>query len=518
MKTARILALCLCAALLWGCQSQTVPPATTTVPTTAPTEPTVPPTTEPPAPDWLNADRISPSYDDFFTQNLPYNTSAAQWLVADGNTMSRYYLLNQTNGLYVSQNNFRGGTRIPNTEALTGLPIVGVDGRWAYLLGEDGILRADLTNGEFSLFIPHSGIFQAELCGYDVLYYAAVSENGTIGIYRMYIPTMTVDVLCEDIVLNPHKGNFRISFPDTTLGTVTWSCFHPDMLTRLAAELADPNSPYREGKDSQGAPDYLWEIPNYLEDPYAFLDNGLMVLCDWIQDDTGIPCWYKCTYNCATGELTEDTGVVDGCWYGTGFAHDHYEPEVTSLPTPTLSMGTWQNIPDAILPDAITAEELYAEGMYDYFDAGLSEPVIQGLPLQSQYPCQLRGSTLIPVTDFPVTMAAQSVRFLYCITEDNTVVQLSHDGSICNVLYTAEGKIHQISYAYGHLYLQDGNTLVEIDIPNLRYRVLLEDENLCEVQAYEEAGKVYFAIGRGLYYQQYLLQTESGALEKAYII
>lgn len=518
MKTVRILALCLCFALLCGCHIQITPPATTTAPTTTATEPTVSPTTEPPAPEWLVSDRVSPSYDDFFIQDLPYNTSATEWLVADGNTMSRYYLLNQTNGLYASKSNFRGGTRIPNTEELTGLPIVGVDGRWAYLLDEDGILRADLTNGEFSLFIPRSGIIQAELCGYDVLYYAAVSEDNTLGIYRLYIPTMTADVLQEGIELDPYTGKFQISFPTTTLGAISWSCLHPDMLTRLKAELADPNSPYRDGKNSQGGPDYLWENPGFLEDPYAFYDAGLMVICNRIQDDTGIPCWYKCTYDCATGELTEDTGVVDGCWYGTGFPHDHFEPEITSLPAPKPSIGAWQDIPGVTLPDTITPDELYSEGRFDYFNAGLSDPVIQGMPLQSQYPCRLRDNTLIPVTDFPATMTAQTVHFLYCITEDNAVVQLSHDGSICNVLYTAEGKIHQISYAYGHLYLQDGYTLVDLDIPNLRYRVLLEDENLCEVQAYEEAGKVYFAIGRGLYYQQYLLQTDSGTLEKAYIV
>jgi hypothetical protein len=520
MKTVRIFALCLCAALLWGCQSPVTPPTTTTpttAPTTIPTEPTVPPTTEPPAPQWLVSDRISPSYDDFFTQDLSYNTITYGWTITEGDSLAQYYIRNEGDGLYISTNRWSGGYKIPNSENLMELPIVGADGKWTYLHSSEGILQLDMQTGESTLLVAHGSILRSALCGYDVLYYAAIAENDTIGIYRLYIPTMTTDTLCEGIA---NGYDLDIRFPSTTLGTVSWSCINPDMAQRLFAELNDPNSPYLEGDEQGEGPKHLWEDPSILQDPsYDWgWDKAALWVCRWIQEDTGIHTWYKCTYDPNTDTYTEDTGVVDNCWFGSGYAHDHFEPEITSLPDPTPAIGPWIPITGATLPASPTAEELYTEGLYDHYDANIPEVIVYGLPLQPEYAYHLRGSTLTKAVDIPITMAQNSVHFLYCVTEDNTVLQISHDGSSRNVLYTAEAEIREISQANGHLYILDGSKIIDIDVPALQYRVLLEHDYIIEASAQDEPGIVYFTIARGLHYQQYLFNPETGELERTHIL
>ncbi len=516
MKAIRFLCLCLCFALLWGCQSPVTPPATT-IPTTVPTEPTVPPTTEPPAPEWLVADRVSPSYDDFFSHDLPYNTLTYGWTVPKGDSLTQYYIRSERDGLCISSNPWSGGFMIPDSGNLTELPIVGADGKWAYLHSSDGILQLDMQTGESTLLVVHGNILQAALCGYDVLYYAAVSEDGTVGVYRLYIPTMTLDPLCEGI---ERSWYFSISFPRTTLGSITWSSINPDMATRLWAELNDPNSPYLEGDGQVGGPTHLWEDPSIVQDPnYEWgWDKAALWVCRWIQEDTGIHTWYKCTYDPTTDTYTEDTGVVDNCWFGSGYAHDHYEPEVTSLPDPVPVVSEWIPITGTTLPTSPTADELYAEGLYDHYDANIPGITVYGLPLQSEYVYHINSNTLTQAMDMPVTMAQNSVHFLYCVTEDNRLLQISHDGATHNILYTAESEIREISHANGHLYLLDGNKIVEIDIPALQYRVLLEHENIIEASAHDEEGVVYFTIARGLHYQQYLFTPETGELEQTHIL
>lgn len=519
MKKLRILIpLCL-VLLLCACRITPEPPVTTQ-PTTVPTQPTAEPTTvptEPPEPQWLLADRVSPSYEDFFSQDLPYNTNQFGWVVPQGESLAQYYIRSETGGLYIATNPWNGGYKIPNSENLMELPIVGADGKWAYLHSSEGILQLDMQTGESTLLVAHGSILRSALCGYDVLYYAAIAENDTIGVYRLYIPTMTTDTLCEGIA---NGYDLDIRFPSTTLGTVSWSCINPDMAQRLFAELNDPNSPYLEGDGQVEGPKHLWDDPSILQDPnYEWnWDKAALWVCRWIQEDTGIHTWYKCTYDPNTDTCTEDTGVVDNCWFGSGYAHDHFEPEITELPDPTPAIGPWIPITGVTLPPSPTADELYAEGLYDHYDASIPEVTVYGLPLQPEYAYHLSGSTLTKAMDTPITMAQNSVHFLYCVTEDNTVLQISHDGSTRNVLYTAEAEIREISHANGHLYLLDGSKIIDIDVPALQYRVLLEHDDIIEASAHDEPGIVYFTIARGLHYQQYLLTPETGKLEHTFIL
>lgn len=525
MKKFRFLMLLYLSLLLCACKPAVDTPATTTQPATVPTqsitEPTTQPTTAPTEPETqlncLVADRISPSYEEFFSQDLPYNTSSCEWAVSHGDQIALFSLRSDVDGMYVTPDHWTAAHMVPNSETIWELPIAGADGKWGYLVSDEGILRLDILTGETSLFVEHSSILQAQLCGYDVLYYAAVNNSGTVDIFRLYIPTMTTDTLYEGIQTT---CNLSIIFPSTTLGPITWSSINPDMLTRLTAELNDPNSPYKNGDGQGQGPVHLWEDPDSILNPdYQWnWDKSALWVCRWIQEDTGIHTWYKCTYDPNTGTYTEDTGVIDNCWFGSGFAHDHFEPEITSLPDPTPAVGEWIPITNAALPSFITADSLYAERPYDYSDAGVPYLIVHGQPLEDQYVYYDEENLLTRGTDVSVTTAVNSTHFLYCVTKDNTLLQVSHDGSTRNVLYTGESEIRNLAYANGRVYILDGDKIIELDVPALRYRVVLEQAHIVEFGIWDNPGQIYFAVARGLHYQQYLFTPETGVLEQTFIL
>ena len=494
------------------------PAVPTAEPTSAPiTTPTTEPT-EPPEPEtpWLLANREAPSYDDFFSQDRSYGTCAYyEWLTASGTV---YSLRHDMSGLYITKNYWDAEYRVPNTADLYDLPIIGADGKWGYLLAQNGILRLDLLTGTTSLIVENGHILQAELRGYDVLYYAAETNDGTIGIYRLYLPAMILDTVYDGITLDHQLGGFGFSIPGSTLGPITWTSLNPEMVTRVTAELCDPDSPYKsDGAGNSIRTVHLWDDRGWLQEPGAYRNHALW-LCYWLQQDTGIRTWYKCTYDSIADTLSEDTGVIDNCWFGSGYAHDHFEPEITELPDPVPDPGEWVQIPDAALPASPTADELYAEGVYDHYHAGISQLAIHGNPLEPHYLHTRTEYTLTRLSDIPVTLAANSVYFIYCVTEDGRVLQLSRDGAVLNPLYTAREEIRAIDQANGHLYILDGDTLIDLDIPAMQYRVLLEQTDIIEMQAWDEPGQIYFCVARGLHYQQYLYLTDTDEVERTHFL
>lgn len=498
-------------------EPSTAPTTVPTEPTTEPTEPATEPALENELP-WLLADRQSPSYEDFFSQDLPYNTVSYEWLAETEEGNIFYNIRTNKDGFYITKTFWDVDYQVPNTAEIRDLSVIGADGRWGYLESDEGILRLDLLTGETSLLVANENLLGAYLMGYDVLYYAAMAEDGTIGIYRLYLPDMTLDTMYEGIALDVELGGFSFSAPTSTLGPIIWTSLNPEMVTRVTQELRDPNSPYRcDGTRDNVSTAYLWDDPEALEGPGAYRNSALWV-CWWIQQDTGIHTFYKCTYDCVTGTLTEDTGVIDGCWFGSGYSHDHYEPEITELPDPVPAVGEWIAISGAVLPEGATAEEMYAEGVYDHYRADTPELQLVAKPLEKAYVYHFSDHILTKLLDIPMTMASNSVYYTYCVTEDGRVLQLSHEGEVLNTLYTAQDTIRGMDHANGYLYILDGDSLIQLDIPAMRYRVLLEQTNIIEMSAWEDPGMVYFCVARGLHYQQYFFYPDTGVLEQTHFL
>ena len=280
MKTVRILALCLCLVLLWGCQSPVTPPATIT-PTTAPTEPTV---TEPdPVAAWYTGTETAPlRYEEYFSGTRYYSydnfSTTLTWTGTDKNS----YSLSAAEGekLCIIDENQQLLWTVPETQIPDGIQWLICDGRWAYGINTTDILRLELQTGKtetlFSgekLLCGDNGHKAANLMVYNqtVMLFAAV-RDGKGCIFRLYLPTMTLDTLCDEIPGDTLPCWLEIWTPENNRH-YPFMFLNPQLQPILYDTLADSNSPYK--KVIEGWPDSAeepmivdlseaWEIPDLM--------------------------------------------------------------------------------------------------------------------------------------------------------------------------------------------------------------------------------------------------------------
>ena len=117
----------------------------------------------------------------------------------------------------------------------------------------------------------------------------------------------------------------------------------------------------------------------------------------------------------------------------------------------------------------------------------------------------------------PVTQWENSRYYLYAITDDGALVQVSPDGSVRNTLYRARyGQLRDVDYQCGMVFLLDGDDLVQLDLTTMEQRTLLEAEAMVACQ-YMGENQVYICQSKGLHQTQYILNLETQTLEETVI-
>lgn len=332
--------LLLAAALLSGCQRRESPPTEPTVTTTASesTEPiqTEEPTAAPTEPNtaWLVEDWESLSYEEYFSERRAIPKAHSEWSV-DG---VRYGLEQDEEGIYVEcwdtyESNPPAIYRIPNTaefgqEGAEKLVSCFGNGRYGFLALETGeLLQVDLVSGERETLFTGKRILSVWMLERDVIYFAAEMEESCC-IYRLYLPSKTLDVLYDQIPADTPGEWFRI-LPNDAIGEenttacVAWEMMNPEFFPLLQAELRDLDSPYRQTEWGQGMADRIW-TPENIESPDR--SQSILWLCWAVQDESGVRPFLRGEVDCFTGECTIRLGCIDNCWFGTGQDHDHYGP------------------------------------------------------------------------------------------------------------------------------------------------------------------------------------------------
>ena len=107
-----------------------------------------------------------------------------------------------------------------------------------------------------------------------------------------------------------------------------------------------------------------------------------------------------------------------------------------------------------------------------------------------------------------------SVYGAFCVNEDNTLIQIGSDGSVYSTLYQVKDEIRELEQFKDRLYFLDGNTMVELDLSEGKYRVIVEYTNIAEMYV-DNAGtdeafaEIYFVAAQGLFVEGYLYVSES---------
>ena len=463
----------------------------TTRPTEPPvTEPTIPPT--PQDTSWLIEQPEKLSYDEYFAEDRPYY-GGSEWLVANGAAWDGYTLkMDYRYGLQVclwddSQFEDVAIFTVPDTADLENYNVVGTDGVTAYVTpyGEtkDCIIAVDLLTGNREYIIRDAVITSVQYRG-DVLYYSMYKDD-QMQIVRLYLPTGDEKLYPTGQKLAPM---FAIGAPASTLGPIIWQGVTEKMTDMVIRELQNPESAYRT---NDRVPSYLWET----EEAWIYAArNPVHWLCMAIQNETGERTLYMCTIQPDGSIVSEETGVVDSCWYGSDYGHDHYNPDAEPPSAPIANIGEWksyvQSVPWKDEPEKTTYLRLYQGKIYS-----------------------LEGNTFTYVNDTPVKVLSYRNGY-YASTYDNKLIRLSQDGKEYVVLYQGEDlNISTFSRQGDMLCIRDGTRLIQLDMKNQRYRTIFTHENLTGAY-FDSENVLYINLTSGLHVAAYLYDLTTGEFKK----
>lgn len=354
----QILCLFLCLLTLCGCsaapaepQASTAPPPETTAPadSPAPANAAVPEALSDPAayalpeessrPDWMPAAYKSTNYPNYLASVRTPVYSWNSWQGAgDGNT---YYLDYTVEGYCVCSNDasigFTSHWVVPGSNDLNGVSFLLCDGFWAYgLRGGTELLRMELLTGEIEK------LFAAEhfLCGstssgsavgngtnmllmdHDWLYFLA-KVDGSVRLYRMYLPTKTLDLLCRQIPEDTLPHALYLIPPENT-GEIQIVYMNPQMQALVLETLRDPKSPYNASiyvsiysadspKPRTEKVDFtpLWELKS--PETTLIWNPTFDFLSVLLQNDQNLPAKQILTYHVQTGEVTDSAAWAKPC-------------------------------------------------------------------------------------------------------------------------------------------------------------------------------------------------------------
>lgn len=505
------LALVLAVLLLLSACAPKEDPEPSTTDTQAPT--TEAPTTEAPteggAASWYVQEAVTPvSYADLTTIDMPY--SGAKWLISGEKGAAFYEIMVNSGVLEVRDvKSFADPVHtITLPEELASAVALGGDGRVGYVATDTQIAAVDLQTEEVKVLAEADRLLDVVMVSYDVIYFANEAE-GKAAIYRLYIPDGKVDTIYEDIPVYP-ASEFQLIAPETTLGKIGWTMMNPEIMEILVTEYNNPDSEYKNTSEKFNFTD-VWGQPGMI-DIYQETNYLVRSICQAIQEKSGTMALVRCWYSPLKDEYTQELGAIDDCFTGTGLQHDHYNPKADAPAVPQVNFGSWEDM--GLQPLSQSQDELLAETMEtDTLSVLLYANPYEFPTLYAGNP----GEPLVQVLNEPVTQWENSLYYIYTITCDGELMQLSLDGSVCNSLYKAKhGQLRDMDYQRGMVFLLDGDFLVQVDLTTRSQRTLLEAPDIVDIGYYEE-NQVYICQSKGLHQKQYILNLETQALEETFI-
>lgn len=449
---------------------------------------------QPDLPVWYIAEPSHLSYEDFFAEDrtLEYAYANDSWYVRQGEDLLQFgFDWMQSDKLVI-----QGGDinyTVPGSENLTGYTRLGTDGHYAYLHSDTEIIRVDLLSGEKEIILTCDKLLSINCYNSLVLIYLT-KQTDACSISRMYLPTLETDLLYGGVPADTPMEWLYFPFTYSTQSPISWTMMNPEMTAQLQTELADPDSIYKVNSISQEDYTSRWGDPALISFPGLIWD---------IQTRSGIPAWVQCTFDTSDGSYTETTGIIDNCWVGSGYAHDHFDPQFYDV-APVWNVSEPVPIEDVLLPE--NPQSMYEEDVYTHIQSNYV--YLDGSVYQ-----QNEDNLLCYQFDIQLTAVQFAPDALYGITPDNALVQVSYDGKTLKRLYTAEdGTLSDLVYGSGKLYFLHNDTLMEIDIPEKTCRSLMDIP--CFYGMYLDApDKMFLETGKGLSVGMYVVDFSNLTIE-----
>ena len=394
-------------------------------------------------------------------------------------------------------------------ELLIGFTEISVDGRWAYLCNGDKLCKLELLTGKLTTLTERNEdiiYWNVQACGKDTVCIFELDKAYHLRIYYRDLHSDAEKTLHEGILpqSSPYDLNSEardisrgiyFSAPSTTLGTFSWQMMNPAFYAVLQEELANPDSQFKHRHQQ----DYskCWEDPE--NSPIHLATHP--GLCDDIEDAYDIPYHIKYICDPVSGIITEDYGVIDTCFYGTGQGCNHFDYDITKEETPEILDVAPVEIPNISKPTGDTPwDDIDTRDDYVYSDFGYG------------YPYFALDDPIKKVADIPVTEIELAPEFIYCITTKGTILQFGYSGTTCNTIYTSDNELYDLTHGGDCLYFIDGSTIICIDTVAGTWRPVIQT-TLKEIyisRGYDDGFK--FGVRQGLYCQEYRFHLDTGEL------
>ena len=505
----------------------TIIPTVATQPTTAPTQPTTAPTkpTTPPDPvesstAWVTSREIVP-FEERFAEDTPFFTTDQSyrhrpkdyWFAPDADGTYVRYILDisvNANCLAVYRGKVAERTlvyEIPVATNLADCQLLSSDGHWAYLSDGNNRLKVDLTTGEHSVVLtrnPDAILWQERSYGMDTLCVFEVDGQNNLTISYRDLHSDGKKILYTGVLPLPITEDLTFTAPDTTLGQVTWQMMNPAFYAQIQKELNDPNSQFNTDKYAA-----CWTDPQ--NHPVTIETEPF--LCIAIQNHYDIPARVRYILDIKTGQLITDYGIIDSCERGSGDYNDHYNYE-----------NTWETPLEIVAHDPVNitnftklTDAQIAEDLEDEYNAASGNVFLYrafGYAHAYWRLNELDGATYVRPSDILFKEATASPHYIYGITPENTVIQLSVDGSICNTVYTSQNTLSEICYHAGSVYILDGDQVIRINAITGTCTVILRCDGWVRLDTWGSEDKLYILVVQGLYNQQYFFDPDTGILRE----
>lgn len=458
---------------------------------------------------WVVEDREIIPFEERFKEDVPFEVYSNSWLVHQGGNEYRQFSLYRRNKGQPLEVMYDGNALylLPSDRALDNYSLVAADGQWAYLTGDNQLIRTDMLTGESTTLVEFSSDllrWYVWACGKDTACVFTLDQNYLLHYYYLDFHTGATKDLYKDTIPATPLDDMVFYRPGSTQGRVRWVMMNPDFYEVLKQELSDPDSPFRD-ESYYGSLSGYWDIQEEYE---ASIEN-MFFLCVPIQNHYDIPARVEYVYDPKTGELIADYGIVCSCQRGTGQGHDHFNYEITAEDVPEILDVEPVDVPNLtkLTDDQAKAALDTTCTSWHYYDSVYSD-------FGHRQPYIVQDGVFTKIADIFVTDMVIAADYAYCITIEGTIVQLSLDGQICNTIYESDTTPDCLSYWKGCLYFTDNKTIILIDTINGTLRPILRT-NLMEIYIngdYDDG--LYFGIRQGLYCQEYLFYPDTGVLEE----
>ena len=262
----------------------------------------------------------SMGYDEFFAEDRSYHDSDSLWYTSwsagEGNLLASYGLSSDEDGFYIYKDSRRNTPyyRITNTQDLSDCSAVITNTRQLYCAVDGKLLRVDVLSGERDPLYSAEFIPDMVLCHNDVLYFLAISD-GILSLNRLYLPSMTLDVLYSQTAPEVPMNFYDLHAPDSNQSVITWEIINPLFWKAVTEILDGPESEY---------PD-LYYLRYFTVDyitAHPLHDEAVQHNFALLQDVTGLRPRMKCYYDPMADTYEERYGIYDICFFGTGVHND----------------------------------------------------------------------------------------------------------------------------------------------------------------------------------------------------